>query len=159
MRRPTTLRETDVFLGAILAVFGVFVLVQSLQMSFFIGNAPGPGFFPVLLAIALIVLGGCLVVTRLRAPGDTVDDDFELPTRQQAKRSLSLWVAVLAAALLVGPLGFLLTMFLLVAVILFVIEGRRGLGSVLTTITVPVLAWLLFGELLQVRLPAGPFGF
>ncbi len=157
MRRPTTLREADILSGAILAVLGVFVLVQSLQMTFYNENEPGPGFFPVLLAIALIVLGGCLVVTRLRAPRDAADD-FEMPTGQQAKRSLSLWAALLGAALLVGSLGFLLTMFLLVAVILFVIEGRRGLGSVLTTITVPVLAWLLFGQLLQVRLPTGPLG-
>lgn len=157
MRGPTSFREADALSGAILAVFGVFVLFQSLQMSFYIEDIPGPGFFPALLAIALIALGAWLVVTRLRTPRDTADG-FQLPSRQQAMRSLSLWAAVLAAALLVGPLGFLLAMFLLVAVILFGIEGRRGLGPVVTTIMIPLLAWLLFAALLQVPLPAGPFG-
>lgn len=157
MRLPTTLRETDLLSGAIIAVFGVFMLVQSLQLSFYIEEIPGPGFFPALLAILLIALGGWLVVTRLlHAPNH--DDGFETPSRRQGTRALSLWVVVLAAALLVGPLGFPIAMFLLVGVILFVIEGRRGLAAVLTTVLLPVLSWLLFGELLQVPLPVVPFG-
>jgi putative tricarboxylic transport membrane protein len=157
MRRPTTLREADAVSGAVVAVFGAFVVIQSLQLSFYIEEIPGPGFFPALVGIALIGLGAWLVVTRLRAPRDTADG-FALPSRQQATRSLSLWVTVLAAALLVGPLGFPLAMFLLVGTILFVLERRRGLGPVLTTILIPLLSWLLFAELLQVPLPAGPFG-
>ena len=157
MRQQVTLREADVFSGAVIAVFGVFVLLQSLQLSFYIEGIPGPGFFPALVSIALIALGGWLVVTRLRAARDAADG-FELPSRQQASRSLSLWATILAAALLVGPLGFPIAMFLLVGVILFVIEGRRGVGAVLTTILIPVLSWLLFAGLLQVPLPAGPFG-
>lgn len=157
MKQQVTLREADVVSGVVIAVVGVFVLFQSLQLSFYIESVPGPGFFPALLSIALIVLGAWLVVTRLRSRRDTADG-FRLPSRQQATRSLSLWAAVLAGALLVGPLGFLTAMVLLVAAILFLIEGRRGLGPVLTTILIPVLAWLLFAQLLQVPLPAGPFG-
>jgi len=157
MRRQATLREADAFSGAIIAVFGVFVLLQSLQLSFYIEGIPGPGFFPALVAIALIVLGVWLIVTRLRTARDTADG-FELPSRQQATRSLTLWGTVLAAALLVGPLGFPLAMLLLVGTILFVLEGRRGLGAILTTILIPILSWLLFAELLQVPLPVGPFG-
>ncbi|MPZ60509.1 MAG: hypothetical protein GEU93_04270 [Propionibacteriales bacterium] len=157
MRWVATFREADAVSGGILAVFGVFVLFQSLQLRFYIEGVPGPGFFPALLGIALMVTGVALVVTRLRTPRGTAEE-FRLPGRHEAMRSLGLWVAVMAAALLVGSLGFLLTMFLLVAVILFVIERRRGLSSVITAIAVPLLVWLLFAELLQVRLPAGPFG-
>jgi putative tricarboxylic transport membrane protein len=158
MRRPTSLREVDALSGAVLAVFGAFMLFHSLRMSFYSDGVPGPGFFPALLAVALIMLGASLVVTRLRTPRDAADR-LRLPSRQQASRSLSLWAVALAAALLVDPLGFPLAMFFLVAVVLFVIEGRRGLGSVLTSIMIPLLAWLLFAELLLVPLPTGPFGF
>jgi putative tricarboxylic transport membrane protein len=157
MRRQATLREADALSGAVIAIFGVFVLLQSLQLSFYIEGIPGPGFFPALVAMALIVLGAWLIVTRLRAARDT-GDGFELPSRRQATRSLTLWGTVLAAALLVGPLGFPLAMLLLVGTILFVLERRRGLGAILTTVLIPILAWLLFAELLQVPLPVGPFG-
>jgi putative tricarboxylic transport membrane protein len=152
------MREVDALSGAVLAIFGLFMLYHSLQMSFYAEGVPGPGFFPALLAMALIGLGASLVVTRLRTPHNTAER-LRLPTREQASRALSLWVVALAAALLVGPLGFPVAMFLLVAVILFVIEGRRGLGAVLTSILIPLLAWLLFAQLLLVPLPAGPFGF
>lgn len=157
MRAPTTFREADAVLGAVVAVLGVFVLVQSLQLTFYAESVPGPGFFPTLLAIALIVLGASLALSRLLNPGDGAEE-FRLPSRRQAVRSLRLWVALLAAALLLGTLGFLLTTFLLVAVIVFLFERRRGIGAVLTTVLIPLLAWLLFAQLLQVRLPAGPFG-
>ena len=104
-----------------------------------------------------MVLGGWLVLTRVISGPDT-SEGFEMPNRRQAARSLSLWVLVLAGALLVSPLGFPLAMLLLVGVILFVLEGRRGIGAVLTTILIPLLSWLLFAELLQVPRPAGPFG-
>ncbi|MGH3348952.1 MAG: tripartite tricarboxylate transporter TctB family protein [Nocardioides sp.] len=157
MKSPTTFREADAVLGVIVAAIGVLVLVQSLQLRFYSEGVPGPGFFPALLSAALIVLGVACTVTRLRRARDAADR-FELPSRGQARRSLGLWGAVLVGTLLIEPLGFLLAMLLLVAVILLVIEGRRGLGSVVTIIAVPVLAWLLFAELLQVPLPAGPFG-
>ncbi len=157
MRSPTTFREADAICGAVIAAAGVLVLVQSLQMTFYTDGVPGPGFFPALVAVALIVLGAACTVTRLRTAHDAAER-FRLPSRQQAGRSLSLWVAILAATLLIEPLGFPLAMLLLVAVILLVIEGRRGLGSVVTVIAIPVLAWLIFAELLQVPLPAGPFG-
>lgn len=157
VKSPTTFREADAVLGVIVAVIGVIVLVQSLQMSFYSEGVPGPGFFPALLSGALIVLGVACTVTRLLGAHDTADR-FELPSQGQARRSLSLWGAVLVATLFIEALGFPLAMLLLVAVILLVIEGRRGLGSVVTIIAIPVLAWLLFAELLQVPLPAGPFG-
>jgi putative tricarboxylic transport membrane protein len=155
MRRPTTIREVDALSGAIVATLGLFMLYQSMQMSFYADGVPGPGFFPALLAAALIVLGASLVVTRLRKPQDAADR-HQLPNRRQASRALSLWITALAATLLVDPLGFPLAMFLLVALILFVIEGRRGLGAIATAILIPLLAWLLFAELLLVPLPAGP---
>jgi hypothetical protein len=49
-------------------------------------------------------------------------------------------------------------MFLLVAVLLLVIERRRSIGAIVTIVVTPLLAYLLFGALLQVRLPTGLFG-
>jgi hypothetical protein len=49
-------------------------------------------------------------------------------------------------------------MFLLVAVLLLVIERRWSVGTIVTIVLTPVLAYLLFGTLLQVRLPTGLFG-
>ncbi|MGH2735411.1 MAG: tripartite tricarboxylate transporter TctB family protein [Actinomycetota bacterium] len=152
-----TSREVDIVAGVIFVALGGFVLMQSLQLDFYIEGVPGPGFFPALLAIAMSVSGALLVVTRSRAGGEAAEE-FKLPSRWQAKRSLGLWIAVLASSLLVGVVGFLAAMFLLVAVILLVIEGRRGIVTIVTIVATPLLAYLLFASLLQVPLPAGVFG-
>ena len=155
--RSLTLRDVDALAGAVLVCLGGFVLMQSLQLDFYVEGVPGPGFFPALLGVLLMALGAGLLIRRWWGPTDSADD-FSLPTRLQVSRSLSLWLLLLVGALLVGPLGFPIAMLLLVAAILFGIERRRGIGAVLTTVLIPVLAWLVFGLLLQVPLPMGPLG-
>lgn len=149
-------RKVDIIAGTIVTVVGVYVLIQSLQLDLYVEGVPGPGFFPTLLAVALTLGGALLVATRLAT--QQVADDFEIPTRGQARRSLGLWAAILVATFLIGLIGFLAAMFLLVAAILLGIEGRRGLGAVATIVATPVLAYLLFGSLLQVPLPTGLLG-
>jgi putative tricarboxylic transport membrane protein len=143
--------------GTIFTVAGVFVLTRSLRLNFYEEGVPGPGFFPSVLAIALTVTGVLLVLTRLGRP-ERAFGDFTLPSRTHARRSLGLWVAILVAALLVDVVGFLVAMVFLVAVALIGIERRRGLAAIATIVLAPVLAYLLFAQLLQVSLPAGLFG-
>jgi hypothetical protein len=49
-------------------------------------------------------------------------------------------------------------MVVLVAILLLGIERRRGPMTLLTIVVTPLLAYLLFGVLLQVPLPSGIFG-
>jgi putative tricarboxylic transport membrane protein len=155
--RRLTFRKVDIVAGSIFTLAGLFVLYHSLQLAFYVEDVPGPGFFPTILAMALSTCGAALALSRARASEGDVEE-FELPSRWQAKRSLGLWVTVLVASVLVGIVGFLAAMFLLVAVILLGIERRRGLGTIITVIATPLLAYLLFGTLLRVPLPAGVFG-
>jgi hypothetical protein len=156
MRRLST-RQVDVVAGSIFTLLGLFVLYHSLQLAFYVEDVPGPGFFPTILAVALSACGAALALWGARASGDD-DEEFELPTGWQAKRSLGLWIAVLFASILVGIVGFLAAMFVLVAVILLGIERRRGIGTIVTIIATPLVAYLLFGALLRVPLPSGVFG-
>jgi putative tricarboxylic transport membrane protein len=150
-------RKIDMVAGTIFILAGVFILTRSLRLNFYAEGVPGPGFFPSLLAIALAVTGGLLVLTRLRRP-EGAFGDFTLPSRMHAQRSLGLWVAILAAVLLVDVVGFLVAMVFLVAVALIGIERRRGLAAIATIVLAPALAYLLFAQLLQVQLPSGLFG-
>jgi putative tricarboxylic transport membrane protein len=150
-------RKVDIAAGAIFIVCGVLVLTQSLPLNFYAEGVPGPGFFPTLLAIALGATGGLLLFTRLRRP-EAALGDFALPTRMQAGRSLGMWIAILVAVLAVDVVGFLVAMVLLVAALMLGIERRRSLAAIATIVLTPLLAYLLFAQLLQVPLPAGLFG-
>lgn len=155
--KRTKAQRIDVGLGAIVLALGLFVLLQGQELDFYLGGIPGPGFFPSLLAGALAITGTLLCLSGLFGSKDT-SEDFDPPTRAQAKRSLAVWVALLAAVLLVSVAGFLLAMLALVAVLVFGLEGKRNLRGLAAVILIPVAAHLLFAELLLVDLPTGVFG-
>lgn len=151
------MRTVNIVAGAIFIALSALVLVESLGLQFYAEGVPGPGFFPTLLAVTLAFCGALLIVVSVVRPAQAFPE-FQRPTRSQAQRSLGGWVALMGAAIAVNVLGFLAAMFLLVAVLLLVIERRRSLGTLVTIVLTPLLAYLLFAALLQVRLPAGMFG-
>jgi len=156
MKRFTS-HQVDVAVGAIVVALALFVLVQSLQLNFYIEGIPGPGFFPTLLAIALGLTGVILAaVSFVRAK--TSSEPFPAPSSSQVKRSMSVWLAVVASVLLVSMVGFLLAMLALAAFLILGLERQRTLAGVAGVIIIPLGAYLLFSVLLGVPLPAGVFG-
>jgi putative tricarboxylic transport membrane protein len=152
-----SLHQIDMGLGAIFVALALFVLIQSLQLDFYVESVPGPGFFPTLLAVALAISGLILTVTSFVA-GKKSKEEFDAPTRAQVKRSLSVWIAVLLAVLLVPVLGFILSMLILAAALILGLERKRHLSGIAAVILIPLLAYLLFVALLGVEFPTGVFG-
>jgi putative tricarboxylic transport membrane protein len=156
MKRFNT-HQVDTGIGVIVVALALFVLMQSLQLNFYVDGIPGPGFFPTLLAIALGLTGLILtVVSFVRAK--TSSEPFEAPTRSQVMRSLSVWLAVVGSVLLVPVGGFVLAMLALSAFLILGLERQRTIKGVAGVIIIPLGAYLLFSGLLGVPLPAGVFG-
>ena len=152
-----SLHQVDMGLGAIFVAIALFVLVQSMQLDFYVESVPGPGFFPTLLAIALAIAGSILTVTSFLGRKDS-QEEFDVPTRAQVKRSLSVWLAVLVSVLLVPVLGFILSMLFLAAALILGLERKRHVAGIAAVILIPLLAYLLFVALLGVDFPTGVFG-
>ena len=151
------MRIVDILSGAAFIALSLAVLPESLGLQFYSEGVPGPGFFPTLLAITIAGSGALLVATRVgKREGDF--PEFERPSRSQAQRSLGVWVALVVATLLINIVGFAAAMVVLVAILLLGIERRRGPMTLITIVVTPLLAYLLFGVLLQVPLPSGIFG-
>jgi putative tricarboxylic transport membrane protein len=151
------MRKVDIGVGIVCVVAGLFMLFQSLKLDFTIEDTPGPGFFPSLLAVGLALVGAALAVTS--AMSSTGAGFLEVPERSKVQRSLGLWILLLASVLLVTVVGFTIAMLVLVAALIFGLEGKRNLAGVATIIIIPLSVYLLFGLLLQVRFPTGVFGF
>jgi Tripartite tricarboxylate transporter TctB family len=156
MKRYTE-HQIDIGLGALFVALALFVLVQSLQLDFYVESVPGPGFFPTLLAIALAIAGFILSATSFVGRKHS-QEDFDAPSGAQVRRSLSVWFAVLAAVLLVPLLGFVLSMLFLAAALILGLERKRHVAGVAAVILIPLLAYLLFVALLGVEFPTGVFG-
>lgn len=86
------------------------------------------------------------------APPEDPDDAPLSP-----RRTMVVWVLVLLAAVGLPVLGFIPAMLLLSGGITFGVERRFDLLSIVSAVLLPLLTYLLFGVLLEVRLPMGPF--
>jgi hypothetical protein len=153
------MRRVDIVIGAVSVIFAGFVLAQALALDFFQrSEIPGPGFLPVLLAIAIGILGIVIIATRL-AGSDRQFGAFSWPSWGEFGRSLSVWIAFTLSIAAMKFLGFFIASALLIAVLLLGIERLRSPGAIATVVLIPLVCYLLFHVALQVPLPVGPWGF
>jgi hypothetical protein len=157
------LRNVDIGLGFVLALFAVFAIAQSLALPLQQrGGAPGPGTAPLLLSIALLALALVLIGSRLRS----APSGFEAvswPSRPELVRVVAVVIALAASIVLLKPLGYVLSTVLLMVFLVVVIErvpfrdGRLspvGVGkAAFLIIGLPALFYVVFAVLLRVRLP------
>jgi putative tricarboxylic transport membrane protein len=110
---------------------------------------PGPGFWPLLIAAAVAGLGAALLLRPgLPAP----------PAPAAGSRWASLAVALATLGFFVlalEPLGYPVTVALLLLAQLRAVEGRGWRGSMLTAVLAAVISFVLFRAFLKVPLPAG----
>lgn len=149
-------RTADVVVGAVTVALAAYVFLEGRELDFYADGVPGPGFFPILVGIALLVSGLMLIALRLLRIGMPEAEDEE--RSQILPRSLLVWLVLILSAALIPVLGFVATMVLLVAALLFGFERRRSIGALVAVVLIPGLAYWLFARVLGVLLPTGVFG-
>jgi hypothetical protein len=155
--REDGVRKVDVGIGAFLILLGVFGITQSLGLPLVQrGGIPGPGMYPLVLSVALVVLGALLIVSRVRAPeGQYLP--LEKTTRTELGRAAAAMLALGGSIVLLPIVGYVVSSVVLVALLLFGIERLRSWQALLTTLALPAFFFVVFVILLRVRLPAGIF--
>jgi len=138
--------------GVALVLIGLVTIWESRVFPLGSLHRPGPAYMPVVLAALLILFGAAVFAMDAR-------------TRRLAevgwpewRHALAIFGACAFAAWGLERLGYRLTMALVVAFLLMIVE-RKGwaLGLALTV----AMAWgsfFVFDTLLRVPLPRGPFG-
>jgi len=142
---------TDVVIVAVAA--GYTVLASQLGLGD--SSRPGPGFFPLLVGIVLILAAGIhlavLTFKQLRQRGETGNG------RPSLRAGLVL--AALTAYVVALPLlGHLLAGTIMSAAVLKLLGARRIGVIIAIAVLTGFLSDLLFTVLLGVTLPEGPFG-
>ncbi|TQN38052.1 tripartite tricarboxylate transporter TctB family protein [Blastococcus colisei] len=149
-------RAADLVAGLLFVALGGFTLYAGRDLEFQAEFAAGPGFLPRILAIILIAVGGALAVKQfVRPTGGRVP----LPSGAETVKIAATMGLVLLAVLFIEVLGFIVTAFLLVAGLLFGVERKFTITSLIVSVAVPVVFWTLFAVLLGARLPAGLISF
>jgi putative tricarboxylic transport membrane protein len=135
---------------AALIVIAGYVVISARGLGVWLPQGPGPGFFPLVLAVAMIVLSvAWFVQTRRAAGGDSAEDAGAYPWKRPAVTLASL--VVLAAVL--NLLGFQAGMLLFLLFQLRVMGRCRWLTSVVIAVAGSVGGFHLFDDFLSVPLP------
>lgn len=151
------MKKSDLAVALIFVGLAGLALAQSLELPFGTLRAPQTGFFPTVLAALLLIVSFTLLAQGFFASVEK--------RRAPDRISAEGWVrigATLAAmagfALALERLGFFLTTFVLMVLLLRAIESQRWPKVIAIAVATAVLSHALFGWLLGIPLPAGILG-
>jgi putative tricarboxylic transport membrane protein len=147
-----TLR-TDHIAGGVFVAFGFVVFALSGDLPVGTLSFPGAGMMPKLVA-GLLIAFGLLLVLRAGESGPLATVAWgDLP---HAARIVAITAVAIA---LYQPLGFLITMALLLFALTFGAERRHPLAAAAFSAGVVALTYLLFAVVLKTPLERGILGF
>jgi putative tricarboxylic transport membrane protein len=128
------------------------------SLTFPLGDVakPGPGFYPVGVGIFLAVAAAALAASLLRGLPVVAAVGQPLPAGGRARVAATLG-GLVAFALLLPWIGYALSAFVFVAVVLRYLGGGRWPAALLVAAGAAAVSQYGFGVLLGVPLPRGPF--
>ena len=145
----------DSAIAASFLLFGLYIVFESRKLNAGAGYGLGPGFFPFWLATGLVLLGTLVLFQTFKK-----DEESQQALARAAKKKK---VLVAAAFLAFVPatvfVGFLVAFSLLVAFLLYWIEGEGWWQAALISLATGFGFHFFFVRLLEVQLPMGPWGF
>lgn len=140
--------------GFVVFSLGIGILWQGRHLSVGSLRVPGPGFFPTILAVVLIILSLFLII-----PIGNKEKKKQPFIVNFYIRVLTVFVALLAYFSLLEYLGFVFMSFILMSFLFVSIGSYRWYIGLLSAFISIGLAYLLFEVLLMSNLPKGVFGF
>lgn len=150
------MRRANITVALALASVSIFLLFEAGRFNFGTLRVPQTGFFPKTLVTLLLLLSLVLLVQALR------DKAIE---RRAGKIPAEGWFRIGATlatlvgfALVLEWLGFLLSTFLLMVLLLRAIEAPQWSKVIVVALVTALVSYGIFAWLLGVPLPAGVLG-
>ncbi len=143
--------RTDAAAGVVFILFGLFFGVQSFGMELGTAFRMGPGFFPLVLAVVLILFGGLILLNALKAsPG------AEAPGAIAWRGLLFILPAPVFFGLTVRGLGFVPSIFVTTLIAGLASLKMKPLNALALALAVTIFSTLVFSYALG--LPFRRFG-
>ncbi len=139
--------------GAILILLGLFVVWERRVLPLGTAQRPGPGYFPLLLAILLIALG---VILFIRGKNGRAFATLSWAETAHAAPILGCCVFI---AWFMERIGYRITIFLVLGFLFGVVERVNLWFALILTLVLSMGSFWLFDGLLRVPLPRGWWGF
>ena len=148
-------RDRDVKSSLFWALIGILFCIGGFHYGIRRSGIPGPGFLPFVTGIILVALSLILLIARFLDRGGRAGPKEEpMPGGLALSRILIVLGALCLYVLILEPLGFMVTTFLFMIVLLR-LEPRKWMFILLVSIGATAFFFVLFKVLLRVPLPSG----
>ncbi|GAA1725309.1 tripartite tricarboxylate transporter TctB family protein [Aeromicrobium alkaliterrae] len=137
---------TNIATGALVALLGVAGVIGSRSLGLGSASQPGPGTWPLVISVGLILLG-LLLVVRARTAG--FGEKFSVDSWRVASGLASM----IAFTLLIGNIGFEIPAALLAFFWLKVLGNEGWRSSLIGAVLMPVVFYLIFVTGLSTNIP------
>ena len=148
--------KADRISGFFWLFFGIMVSIESRRMGLGTLHRPGPGFLFFYVGIFASIMALIILIRAWAAKKETREKIFG---GQNIWKAVYVLIAIFLYALLMEPLGFIPVTLLLFLFILGIVEKKRWVLAILTSVAVTVGAYLIFETALQSQLPKGILAF
>ncbi len=152
-----TFDKSEFAAALLLIALGIYIVVEAWQWPYLSKDGPGPGFFPMWTGILIVALAGTQVV--LVALQAAKADAPEPIHWKNSGRVFAGWAGLMVSIALLEWAGFIVSFLLLCLFLVMGIFGRSFVAALSVGLGSSIAFWLLFAKVLEVRLPAGPWGF
>jgi len=133
---------------------GGFTAWQSFKLSLGSPREPEPGFYPFCVSLLLIAAALIILVKGLLQKTGALPEE-----KLSTGRVILSLVAMFAYPFVLEPLGYLLTTFLFMMVLLRMMVKKSWWFSLVVAGLISPISYVLFKVFLKVALPSGPMGF
>jgi len=144
---------TDRLSGAFLIFLGLFVIWERRVLPLGTHSQPGPGYFPLFLAIFLIILGGALFLRGALARA------FRSISWSEAPHAMAILGCCVFATIFMERIGYRATMIAVLGFLFGILERLRPWLVLSLTLGLALGSFWVFDSLLKVPLPRGGWGF
>lgn len=152
------MRQADIVTGVLLLGAAIFLVIDASQMPYMTEDGvPGPGFWPLWIALCIGLLSLLLLFQALRNRSQTYGQP--VITRVFWRNALVVIGGSAVAMALVPLIGMLVAVGLLVGFLSWALGTRRPRTNLLLVVLSPLCFLLVFEKGLDVQLPVGLFGF
>ena len=148
------MKWVDVVTGTILLVVSAVLFYQSTKLEMMYGTSiPGTGFLPYWLSLGMVLLSLLLIVGGLRRSASRAS--IRWPSGRGLVWIVSALVALAAYTLLVNVLGYIISTFAFLVVVVRMLGTYRWYTVVSFSLAVSVGMYFVFATWLQMSLPTG----
>ena len=143
---------SDRVAGSALVLLAVVTAWETRRLPLGTLHNPGPAYMPLLLALILGALG---LLVALRGGSSVPVSSLRW---REARHAAAILIGCAFAALALERLGYRLTVLVVVAFLLSVMERKRPALVAAVALSLSFGSFFLFSNLLRVPLPRGPWG-